>query len=72
MMPAAVTALLLVGTLTASPALADAATQAAACYTITDPDARAYCLAKVHRESSRCYSVQQADKRAQCLAEVRR
>lgn len=42
------------------------------CYTISDPDARAYCLAKARQEPAGCYTVQRADLRAQCQAEVRR
>lgn len=55
--------------------LLSAAAQAAdtgACYTISDPDARAYCLAKARQEPAGCYTVQRADLRAQCQAEVRR
>lgn len=53
-------------------ALADTAQQASACYNIGDADARAYCLARAHRDTGRCYNVQRPDLRAQCLAEVRR
>lgn len=50
---------------------ADTATQAAACYNLPTSDARATCLARVHRDPGRCFSVQDAAARAQCLAEVR-
>lgn len=42
------------------------------CYSINDPDLRAMCRAKEHREPSYCYSIRQTDLRAQCLAETRR
>jgi hypothetical protein len=45
---------------------------ASACYNVQDTDARASCLAQVHREPSRCYNIQRADLRALCLSEVRR
>ena len=48
------------------------AADAGACYSIPDHDARAWCLARAHKDPSRCYSVQDASKRAECLAEVRR
>ncbi|TAN29985.1 MAG: hypothetical protein EPN31_04865 [Castellaniella sp.] len=47
------------------------AADASACYTISDQDARAFCLAKAHNDSSRCYAIQRADMRAACLAEMR-
>lgn len=47
------------------------AADSGACYSIQDSDARAYCLARAHREPAQCYSIQRADLRAQCLAEVR-
>lgn len=47
------------------------AADSSACYSIGNADARAYCLAKAHRNSSGCYSIQSSDLRAQCLAEVR-
>ena len=62
-------AFLIAVTLLASAAQA---ADAAACYTISDPDARAYCLAKARQEPAGCYTVQRADLRAQCQAEVRR
>jgi len=46
------------------------ATDAGACYSIQDSDARTYCLARAHREPAQCYSIQRADLRAQCRAEV--
>ncbi len=48
------------------------ASDASSCYSIGDPDARAYCLAKARGEPGACYSVQRADLRSQCMAEVRR
>lgn len=53
----------------ASPARAE---DAGTCYTISDADARTYCLARAHQDSGRCYAIQRPDMRAQCLAEVRR
>lgn len=47
------------------------ATDAGACYSIGDADARTYCLAKTRQNSSMCYAIQRADMRAACLAEVR-
>lgn len=47
------------------------AADSSACYSIANPDARAYCLAKAQRSASGCYSIQSGDLRAQCLAEVR-
>ncbi|WP_054287271.1 hypothetical protein [Gulbenkiania mobilis] len=49
-----------------------AATDAGACYVITDQDARTYCLAKAHQDPGRCYGIRAPDTRARCLAEVRR
>lgn len=48
------------------------ADDAGSCYSISDPEARAWCRAKAHNDSSACYSIQRSDLRAQCLAEVRR
>lgn len=48
------------------------AADSGACYTISDADARTYCLARAHREPAKCYSIQGADMRSMCLAEVRR
>lgn len=45
---------------------------AGTCYTISDSDIRAFCLAKAHNDSGRCYSIQRQDVRAMCLAEVRK
>ena len=45
---------------------------ASACYNVQDADARAACLARVHRDPGRCYNIQRADLRAVCLSEVRR
>lgn len=47
------------------------AVDAGACYTISNADSRAYCLAKARGEPSMCYAIQAADMRAACLAEVR-
>lgn len=49
--------------LVSGPALAD-------CYTVSDPDQRAYCRAKTKQDRSICYSIQKSDLRAMCLAEV--
>lgn len=43
---------------------------AGACYSISDADSRAACLARAHGDRSRCYAVQDAEKRAVCMAEV--
>lgn len=58
--------------ITLTPQFALAAAATGACYNIGDADARAYCLARAHREPGQCYSIQQASMRSQCLAEVRR
>lgn len=52
--------------------VASAATAAdsSACYSISNADARAYCIAKARNQSSACYSIQSSDARSQCLAEV--
>lgn len=42
------------------------------CYTISNADSRAYCLAKARGEPSMFYAIQAADMRAACLAEVRK
>lgn len=55
-----------------APALADAAAAASTCYTISDPDARAYCRAKATQEVATCYAIKRPDYRAMCLAEVRK
>jgi hypothetical protein len=47
-------------------AIADSST----CYSITDADARLYCLAKSRSEPSTCYSIVKPDLRAMCLAEA--
>lgn len=52
--------------------LAAMAQDAGSCYVIGDADARAYCLARAHREPGRCYAIQRPDLRALCLAEVRK
>ena len=48
------------------------AADAGACYTISDADARTYCLARAHREPATCYAILRPDMRAMCLAEVRK
>lgn len=50
---------------------AAAATDAGACYAVSDPDRRAYCLAKAHKDPGRCYSIKDQALRAECLAETR-
>jgi len=44
---------------------------AGACYSIADPDRRAFCLAKAHKDPGRCYAIQDQALRAECLAETR-
>ncbi|WP_425973115.1 hypothetical protein [Aeromonas caviae] len=63
------TILALAAILLAAPAIAS---NASSCYNIADPDARALCRAKAHRDSSICYSIGRQDLRAQCLAETRK
>lgn len=53
------------------PAAAQAS-DAGACYAIANADARAFCLARAHRDPGRCYAIQAPDLRSACLAEVRR
>ena len=48
------------------------AAEASDCYVISDPDRRAMCLAKAHKDSGRCYSIQRQDLRAECQAETRK
>lgn len=48
------------------------AADAGACYSVDDPDARAYCLARAHGNPGRCYAVQDSALRSMCLAELRR
>lgn len=57
--------ILILCSLITSAALAD-------CYTVSDPDHRAYCLAKTKGDRSICYSIQKSELRASCLAEVQR
>lgn len=54
----------------ATVALADSTSNAGACYTISDPDARNYCRAKARNDSSTCYAIQRQDMRSMCLAET--
>lgn len=54
-----------------APAAAQAL-EASACYTISNADQRAWCLAKARGESSMCYTIQDQVTRAQCIAEVRK
>lgn len=63
------TILALAAILQVAPALAAGA---ADCYTITDPDARAFCRAKAHADSSICYAIKRQDLRAACQAETRK
>lgn len=49
----------------------EAIADAGSCYAVNEPDARAYCLARVRKDPGMCYAVQRSDLRAQCLAEVR-
>jgi hypothetical protein len=44
---------------------------AGTCYTISNPDARNYCLAKARHEPSQCYAIQRNDLRSLCLSETR-
>lgn len=67
-----IVALTLVLVFTALGPLAVFAADSGACYSVGDADARAYCLARAHREPSQCYNIQRADVRAMCLAEVRK
>lgn len=60
---------LLVAVVLAAPVLADS-TGAGICYTVSDPDVRAFCRAKEHHDSSICYSIQKQDLRAECMAET--
>ncbi|WP_159711449.1 hypothetical protein [Geminicoccus flavidas] len=53
-----------------APAAAFSA-DAGACYSIADPDQRAFCLAKAHKDPGRCYSIKDQALRAECLAETR-
>lgn len=48
------------------------ASNAGSCYSISDGDARNYCLAKARKEPGMCYSIHKADMRSMCLAEVSR
>lgn len=54
--------------LTTAQAVADSA----ACYSISDPNARSYCLARERKDPSACYAISSPDLRSMCLAEVRR
>lgn len=56
----------------AQPSAQAGGTDAAACYAISDADARTYCLARARRDSGTCYAIQRPDLRTLCLAEVRR
>ena len=49
-----------------------AAADAGTCYVIHDADARAFCLARAHRNVGMCYSIQEPALRSQCRAEVTR
>ena len=52
-----------------APAIAGTATNAGACYSVSDSDYRSLCRAKAHKDSGICYAIQRNDLRAQCLAE---
>lgn len=41
------------------------------CYTVANPDARAYCLAKARKDPGTCYTIQAPGLRSMCLAEVK-
>lgn len=45
---------------------------AGTCYVISNPDARAYCRAKEHKEPAACYIIQRADLRTQCMIDAKR
>ena len=60
----------LVSSILSLPAAADRSTSAGQCYTITDPDQRAACRAREHKESGMCYSIQRQDMQGQCMAET--
>lgn len=42
------------------------------CYTITDRDARAQCLAVLKQDHDYCYAIREHDARRYCLARVKR
>lgn len=42
-----------------------------ACYSISDADARTYCLAKAHNDPGRCYAIQNSVKRSECQTELK-
>lgn len=46
------------------------AADSSACYSVSDADARGYCIARARHDRSACYTIQKADLRAQCQAEV--
>lgn len=45
---------------------------AGACHSISDPDSRAYCLARARGDVAMCYAVQDSALRSMCIAELRR
>ena len=63
--------LLLLAFVPTTPTLADS-TNAGRCYSISDPDYRAMCRAKEHKEPGMCYSIQRQDLRAECRSETRK
>lgn len=65
-------AIALLFTFAALPAVADTASAAGACYSISNPDQRTLCLARAHGNPGLCYSIKAADLRAQCLAETKK
>lgn len=48
------------------------AADAGTCYTINDPDYRAMCRAKAHKDPGICYVIKRNDIRSTCLAETRK
>ncbi len=52
--------------------IGEARADGGACYSISNPESRAYCLARAHKNASYCYSIPTSDLRAICLAEFRR
>jgi hypothetical protein len=57
-------ALLMAGTFSAS------ANESTSCYSITDHDRRAACLAEAKKDRGGCFSIKDHDKRAMCQAKT--
>lgn len=55
----------------AAPSIADIASAAGACYSISSPDQRTLCLARAHGNPGLCYSIKAADVRVICLSQVK-